>query len=300
MVKIKIMKEEILKRLSDNARKAFLETESNRPGAHSDRFVRLITKGLLSDKEIRFTNDEIKYLCEADLNTMADLFPKEAESFMKMLHPDYSLYTYYAGEQENPYPADSPQARWWAGESIFDSNRLNDDDFVERLSEELDNHLKQSDDAEPAFLRDKSVPIERRALLYYLIGWNSKWFAYYDDAEYVQEYIEASIKTMRENKEYIQMLDGDPQLEYNPHTPLFYQSMSHGDRVRYYRHEPHSKKFVDIMCRFEDILDGICDPDSRGFYFSDEEIEYACKEDMRTFELFFPEEAEHYRKYLKK
>lgn len=295
------MEEEILKRLSDNARRDYLQTGMTKPNAHSDKFIRLVIKGLLKDHGECFSMQEIKYMCMADFGTVAELFPQQAETFTRMLHPDYSLYTYYSGEEENPYSPDSPQGRWWFGECLFNENRLHDEGFVGTFCEMLEDMLEGNERIEPAFLQDESVPIDKRALLYYLLEWNAKWFPY-DEPEryekYVREYINDTFKEMDKREEFERELRDFPELEME--TPLFYRSLDYAGSVNYWNHEPHSERFLEIMMRLEDILEHEPEPDDKGLYFPEQDIEYACREDMTTFERFFPDEAEYYRKYLQR
>lgn len=294
------MEEEILKRLSDDARKAYLELSRIKPNAHSVRFVELIIKGLLnaSSGKQAFSDEEIKFICMSDLDTVEELFPKEARMFMNdMYHPDYSLYTYYHGEYENPYHEDTIQAHWWYGERLFDKNRVNNDNFVDQWSNELLKFLSENDNVEPAFLKDAEMPVERRALLFYLVSWSMKWCPYKDITEDIQEYARVSAEEHYDNMEYLKEIESWPGM--CPERPLFYESLDYGDTVRYWEHEPHSQRFLQIMMQFEDILDGTCEPKGNGCYFSDEDIEFACKEDILTFGKIFPDEVEYYEKQLK-
>lgn len=293
------MEEEILKRLSDNAREEYLRLTETQPNAHSARFVELIIKGLLNAEPGKscFSNDDLKYVCTSDLGTVQELFPEDARKFMEMYHPDYSLYTYYHGEYENPYREDTTQAHWWYGERLFDENRVKDDNFVDDWSNELERFLSENDNVEPAFLKDAEMPIERRALLFYLISWSMKWFPYKDITEDIKEYARVSAEEHYDNMEYLKEIESWPGM--CPERPLFYESLGYGDTVRYWEHEPHSQRFLQIMMQFEDILDGTCEPKGNGFYFSDDDIEFACKEDITTFGKFFPDEVEYYEKQLK-
>ena len=92
---------------------------------------------------------------------------------------------YYKGEEECPFAASSNKALWWHGEKTLSDNVSDDKSFFHRLKGLLKEAIVSGDCT--GVLTDKSIPIEKRAIILYLDLWHGKNFPY-DDLDVINLY----------------------------------------------------------------------------------------------------------------
>lgn len=95
---------------------------------------------------------------------------------------------YYKGEETNPFQPISLQYKWWEGEKMLAENVSDDKQFWNRLENKLNEAVR--DGMVSGYLIDKTVPIEKRAICFYLDLWNGKNFPY-DSLDDIFEYIKS-------------------------------------------------------------------------------------------------------------
>ena len=95
------------------------------------------------------------------------------------------LCRYYKGEEENPFDGGSIDALWWSGEKMLADNVSDDKSFFQRLKDSLEDAIA----SEECFgvLVDSSIPIDKRAIIFYLDLWHGKHFPY-DDLDIINQY----------------------------------------------------------------------------------------------------------------
>lgn len=93
---------------------------------------------------------------------------------------------YYKGEEENPFVTeDRLSAMWWDGEKSF-YDKLGDNlNFFNKVGGLLQKSIENKDVS--GILVDDSVAFEKRALIFYLDLWHSKWFPY-DNLDVIYKY----------------------------------------------------------------------------------------------------------------
>lgn len=82
------------------------------------------------------------------------------------------LCRYYKGEDKNPFDGGSIDALWWSGEKLLYNNVSRDNGFFQRLKDDLEDSIKAGD-LEGVYT-DSSIPIEKRAIIFYLDLWHGK------------------------------------------------------------------------------------------------------------------------------
>ncbi len=85
-----------------------------------------------------------------------------------------SLFKFYKGEETNPFTGKEPmKAKWWEGEKALLETAIEGkrwEVIVDSLKEAIrDKEVHRT-------LADDTIPIENRAIVYYLDIWNSRWF----------------------------------------------------------------------------------------------------------------------------
>lgn len=83
---------------------------------------------------------------------------------------------FYHGEKENPYDKKTTNAMWWDGERLLCDNSSVDPDFFNRIIMSLKRCIKEKGCS--GTLIDEQIPIEKRAIIYYLDLWHGRSFPY--------------------------------------------------------------------------------------------------------------------------
>lgn len=95
------------------------------------------------------------------------------------------LCRYYKGEEENPFDGGSIDALWWSGEKMLADNVSDDKSFFQRLKDSLEDAIASKECF--GVLVDSSIPIDKRAIIFYLDLWHGKHFPY-DDLDIINQY----------------------------------------------------------------------------------------------------------------
>lgn len=93
---------------------------------------------------------------------------------------------YYKGEEECPFDRGSIDALWWSGERSLSDNVFHDKSFFQRLKDSLEDALTSGECS--GALIDSSIPLEKRAIIFYLDLWHGKNFPY-DDLDIIRQYL---------------------------------------------------------------------------------------------------------------
>lgn len=93
---------------------------------------------------------------------------------------------YYKGEEECPFDGGSIDSRLWGGEKMLADNVSCDERFFQRLKESLEEAI--ASDECTGVLIDSSIPIDKRAIIFYLDLWHGKNFPY-DDRDIISQYL---------------------------------------------------------------------------------------------------------------
>lgn len=93
---------------------------------------------------------------------------------------------YYKGEEECPFDRGSIDSRLWGGEKMLADNVSCDERFFQRLKDSLEDALTSGDCS--GVLIDSSIPLEKRAIIFYLDLWYSKHFPY-DNLDIIRQYL---------------------------------------------------------------------------------------------------------------
>ena len=96
------------------------------------------------------------------------------------------LCRYYKGEEECPFDGSSIEALWWSGEKLLSDNVSCDKSFFQRLKDSFEEELAAGD-LDRVYV-DSSIPLEKRAIIFYLDLWYSKHFPY-DDFDVIDQYL---------------------------------------------------------------------------------------------------------------
>ena len=100
---------------------------------------------------------------------------------------DYDLYKYYKGEESNPFKNEYPAALFWSGEQLFEVNRINYDNFFPKVISSLESYILKYGKDNPNYLTDSDIPVEKRALVFFIDLWHGKFFPY-DDLDIIYRY----------------------------------------------------------------------------------------------------------------
>ena len=92
---------------------------------------------------------------------------------------------YYKGEEECPFDRGSIDALWWCGEKSLSDNVSDDKSFFQRLKDSLEDALTSGDC--DGVLIDSAIPLEKRAIIFYLDLWHGKNFPY-DNLDLINQY----------------------------------------------------------------------------------------------------------------
>lgn len=92
---------------------------------------------------------------------------------------------YYKVEEECPFDRGSIDALWWGGEKMLVDNVSCDERFFQRLKDSFEEELAAGD-LDGVYV-DSSIPLEKRAIIFYLDLWHSKHFPY-DDFDVIDQY----------------------------------------------------------------------------------------------------------------
>ena len=93
---------------------------------------------------------------------------------------------YYKGEEECPFDGGSIDSRLWGGEKMLADNVSCDERFFQRLKDSFEEELAAGD-LDRVYV-DSSIPLEKRAIIFYLDLWYSKHFPY-DDFDVIDQYL---------------------------------------------------------------------------------------------------------------
>ena len=93
---------------------------------------------------------------------------------------------YYKGEEECPFDGGSIDSVRWGGEKILADNVSCDERFFQRLKDSLEDALTSGDC--DGVLIDSTIPLEKRAIIFYLDLWHGKNFPY-DDFDITNQYL---------------------------------------------------------------------------------------------------------------
>lgn len=95
------------------------------------------------------------------------------------------LLKYYNGEEQCPYEVNTNGELWWHGEKELLEHCQRDNDFFNRIVTTLKNTI--NDGGCTGTLTDKTLPIEQRAIVFYLDLWHGKNYPY-DDLDLINKY----------------------------------------------------------------------------------------------------------------
>ncbi len=95
------------------------------------------------------------------------------------------LFKYYNNEEQCPYEANSNEQLWWNGEKALLERYQQDSSFWERIIVSLKEAIM--DGKCTGILTDTSLPIEQRAIVFYLDLWHGKNYPY-DDLDLIYKY----------------------------------------------------------------------------------------------------------------
>lgn len=81
---------------------------------------------------------------------------------------------YYKGEENNPFKPGTTDSLWWNGEKQLCDTVEQDSTYFDALLDEY----KQAQNDCSGVLADKSVPLNKRAIIFYLDLWHGRYFPY--------------------------------------------------------------------------------------------------------------------------
>lgn len=96
------------------------------------------------------------------------------------------LLKYFHGEEQNPFTLeDKNAAMWWDGEKYLYDTVAANPNYWSNLTGLFDKCINKGQLS--GFLVDKSIPMEKRIICFFLDLWHGKWFPY-DNLDAIQQY----------------------------------------------------------------------------------------------------------------
>ena len=95
------------------------------------------------------------------------------------------LFKYYKGEEKCPYTPNTINELWWQGEKSLLEKCQRDQNFFQRIVTVLKETINEHGCS--GFLVNKTIPIEQRAVVFYLDLWHGKNYPF-EDLDIINKY----------------------------------------------------------------------------------------------------------------
>lgn len=96
-----------------------------------------------------------------------------------------TIFKYYKKENICPFENNSVKALWWGGEKLLYEKISTDDSFFDNLVAQLNKCITEGHCS--GKLIDKNIPINKRAVIFFLDLWHGRNFPY-DNLDLINEY----------------------------------------------------------------------------------------------------------------
>lgn len=175
----------------------------------------------------------------------------------------YERYSYYQGEEQNPFEPDSAAAKFWHGEMMYD--QLQDKDYFTQEAKKWRKDLEESNpDCTILLYNDVTLGI----ILYTQCLFGK--FCPYGSFNWIFEY---KTKPRKEKPEFYKRLSSHGKKHYDAHEKT----------------HPHSERFIELMNQRKKSEGA-----DKWMFYTEEERDYLGKEDLVTLGDLHPGDADYY------